>query len=69
MPQNKIQKISLKNILTGVAIGLGLMFLTLLILYYIYIFLPDRETERKQKAMEENERLFLEYKKTHPTQP
>lgn len=63
------QKISLKNILIGVVIGLGLMFLTLLILYYIFVFLPDQEIKKRQKAMEENERLFWEYKKAHPTQP
>ena len=68
MPQNKIQKIHLKNILIGLTIGLSVMFLILLILYYIFVFLPNQEVEKRQKAMEENERIFWEYKKAYDLQ-
>ncbi|MDP3015415.1 MAG: hypothetical protein Q8N28_03355 [bacterium] len=57
------QKIQLKNILTGVAIGLFIMFLIFLILYYILVFLPDQETKKLQKSVDEFERFFLEHKK------
>jgi len=60
MLKNKIQ---LKNILIGITIGLGLIILILLILYYIFIFSPHQETDKRQKAIEESERLFWEYKK------
>jgi len=62
-------QIRLKNILIGTAIDLGILFLTFLVLYYIFVFLPNQETERMYKTMEESERLFWEYKNTHPTQP
>ena len=52
------QKISLKNILIGAAIGLAVVFLTGLIFYYFLVFLPNQETRRMEKAMEEYERLF-----------